>query len=66
MAKCDVQTLIANAACFQCLTPGMWDLLIIQLYCEILKKKQPNDELFRLTNAGNLRVTSDGKLRIKS
>jgi hypothetical protein len=36
MATCNVQTLLRNAACFGCLSPGEWDILELQLLCEIL------------------------------
>lgn len=36
MATCNVQTLIKNAACFACLSPGEWEVLELQLLCEIL------------------------------
>ena len=36
MATCNVQTLLANAACFECLSPGMWEIIELQLLCEIL------------------------------
>ena len=36
MATCNVQTLLSNAACFECVSPGMWEILELQLLCEIL------------------------------
>jgi hypothetical protein len=36
MATCNVQSLLKNAACFGCLSPGEWDVLELQLLCEIL------------------------------
>lgn len=36
MAICDVQTLLANAACFDCLSPGLKRVIELQLLCEIL------------------------------
>jgi hypothetical protein len=35
MAQCNVQTLLKNAACFACLSPGEWEILELQLLCEI-------------------------------
>jgi len=36
MAQCNIQTLLNNAACFANLPPGMWDVIELQLLCEIL------------------------------
>jgi hypothetical protein len=36
MAQCNVQSLLSNAGCFNCLSPGEWDVLELQLLCEIL------------------------------
>lgn len=36
MATCDVNSLFANAQCFACLSPGEWQILELQLLCEIL------------------------------
>lgn len=36
MAQCDVNSLFANAKCFACLSPGEWQILELQLLCEIL------------------------------
>jgi len=36
MATCNFQSLLANAACFNCLSPGQWEILELQLLCEIL------------------------------
>lgn len=53
MAQCDPQALLDQAACFDCLTPGEWDLLIVQLLCEIKKKTVPppidTDMILQLT-----------------
>jgi hypothetical protein len=36
MATCNIQTLLSNASCFACLSPGEWDVVELQLLCEIL------------------------------
>lgn len=36
MATCDTATLFANSSCFTCLTPGQWQILELQLLCEIV------------------------------
>lgn len=36
MATCNVQTLLNNAKCFACLSPGEWEILELQLLCEIM------------------------------
>jgi len=36
MATCNYQSLLNNAACFNCLSPGEQDILELQLLCEIL------------------------------
>jgi hypothetical protein len=36
MSTCNVQSLLKNAACFNCLSPGEWDIVELQLLCEIL------------------------------
>ena len=37
MALCNVQTLLDDAACFACLSPGVQQILELQLLCEILQ-----------------------------
>jgi hypothetical protein len=32
---CDPQTLLSSASCFSCLSPGMLNLIQVQLLCEI-------------------------------
>lgn len=41
MAKCDVNTLLARAKCFQCLDPGSLSVLHTQLICNWLKGLNP-------------------------
>lgn len=41
MAKCDVNTLLARAKCFQCLDPGSLSVLQTQLICNWLKGLSP-------------------------
>jgi len=36
MATCDTASLFANSSCFTCLTLGQWQILELQLLCEIL------------------------------
>lgn len=36
MAQCNVQSLLSNSQCFGCLSPGEWDIIELQLLCEIL------------------------------
>lgn len=36
MARCDVQALLTEASCFECLPPGLWAVLELQLLCEIV------------------------------
>lgn len=36
MATCNVQSLLDDASCFECLPPGLWAVLELQLLCEIL------------------------------
>jgi len=35
MATCDVQTLLDDAACFTCLSPGVLQILEVALLCQI-------------------------------
>jgi len=32
---CDVTTLVSNASCFNCVSPGMWQLLRLAILCRI-------------------------------
>jgi len=32
---CDVNVLLAQANCFSCLSPGLWQVLELQLLCDI-------------------------------
>lgn len=41
MAECNVQSLLNSSACFGCLSPGEWDILELQLLCEILNSNPP-------------------------
>lgn len=36
MAQCDVQTLMTEAKCFLCLTPGQMQLAKLALLCDVL------------------------------
>lgn len=57
MATCNVQTLIKNASCFACLSPGEWEVLELQLLCEILGASAApatfTSGLFDLSNIDN-------------
>jgi len=36
MAQCNVNDLMRDASCFTCLSPGIWQVLELQLLCNIL------------------------------
>ncbi len=38
MAQCDVQSLMTEAKCFTCLSPGMWQALELALLCDLIEK----------------------------
>ncbi len=66
MAQCNVPQLLANARCFQCLTPGQWRLLTLQLLCEIKTKIKPPPVTgnFRITEQNDFRLTEQNDNRI--
>lgn len=38
MANCDLETVMTEAKCFSCLTPGMWQALELALLCDLIEK----------------------------
>lgn len=40
MATCNVQSLLDEASCFACLSPGVLQVIELQLLCEILNQFQ--------------------------
>ncbi len=45
MANCDPNSLLASAACFECLTTGQQELVKLELLAQILLAKNPSADV---------------------
>ena len=60
MAKCDVNTLLARAKCFQCLDPGTLSVLQTQLICNWLQGLNPDSAIGQFYPVGKRGLYSFG------
>lgn len=67
MAKCDINTLLANAKCFQCLDPGSLSVLETQLICEWSQNVTPpvTGSFILLESGGFILLESGGKIELE-